>query len=253
MIAIFIVMIIVLGFVFYKDKQVSDPSLTLSSKKQNTENHDDVNSIKEANKDIIDKAGNTNSSLVSPVNADDNYMGALNSPVEVIYYSDFSAPFVGDVLDNIFALKELYQDDIVLAYRHYATGEYGNSYQLAIAADCAAKEDKFWEMADKISKKQNESAVSESDLYDFAKEIGLDETGFEECLADSANKDKVISVSGQAEEYGVMGVPTIFVNKLILAGSYPLDDFTDSADIKRDGLKTIIDEELNKVKNPVAE
>ena len=51
-----------------------------------------------------------------------------------------------------------------------------------------------------------------------------------------------------ANTIGVIGTPTIYINDEIYNGAMPLDDFSDSQEIEREGLRSIIARQLNQLK-----
>ena len=78
---------------------------------------------------------------------------------------------------------------------------------------------------------------SEQTIYDVAKEIGLDETAFKDCLTSGRHASKVSSqMSEGASLFGINGTPgNVIVNTengeyVVVAGAYPDSEFKKTID-----------------------
>ncbi len=164
----------------------------------------------------------------------DHVLGNKNAPVSVVVYSDFQCPFCRvfwkDALPQI---KENYvkTGKAKIVFRHFPlTSLHPSAKTAAVASECAAEQGKFWEMHDKIFQEQEKLGqgtvqFTPQDLAKWAGSIGLDTTGFNQCMA-SGKYDKLISDSIAAgTSLGVSGTPTSFVNGQKLVGAQPFSSF----------------------------
>ena len=110
-----------------------------------------------------------------------------------------------------------YQDKgkMQVVYRHFAFIG-GESFAAADAAECATEQNKFWEYADLVFKRQageNKGQFSTANLKKWAAdEPALDTTAFNACV-DSNRTDAVVRQdTAEGTRRGVTGTPTFFVN-----------------------------------------
>jgi protein-disulfide isomerase len=95
--------------------------------------------------------------------------------------------------------------------RHFPlTSIHRHALDAAQAAECAADQGKFWEYADIAFARQPE--MSREALLVWAKEVSLDASRFEPCLASASKRALVLSEYEEGRENGVEGTPTFFVN-----------------------------------------
>ncbi|HYG67396.1 MAG TPA: thioredoxin domain-containing protein, partial [Anaeromyxobacteraceae bacterium] len=118
-----------------------------------------------------------------------------------------------------------------LVYRDYPLPNHTQAPKAAEAAHCAGDQGKYWEMHGKLFAVGGKLEVPS--LKGYAKELGLDQAKFDQCL-DSGVKAAVVEGHRKAgEEAGVNGTPAFFVNGQLISGAQPLDAF-----------KKVIDREL---------
>ena len=83
--------------------------------------------------------------------------------------------------------------------------------ELAAEASLAAHaQGKFWPMHDKMY--ANFRAISQEKIFEWAKEIGLDEVRFTMDLKSGKYKAAVGKELAQGEQAGVLGTPTLYVD-----------------------------------------
>lgn len=82
----------------------------------------------------------------------------------------------------------------------------------AEASECAREQGRFWEFYDKLFEEQrgrNSGAFRKENLKRFARELGLDEAAFAECLDSGRYRDLVLAERRQAERLGIRATPTL--------------------------------------------
>ncbi|MCA9371407.1 thioredoxin domain-containing protein [Candidatus Woesebacteria bacterium] len=82
---------------------------------------------------------------------------------------------------------------------------------------------------------EQESALSQDNLVAYAKELGLDEKKFEQCLTNEDTKDTVDAEQAEGTQLGIQGTPGFFVNGKLLAGAFPIEFFKEIIDKELDG------------------
>ena len=102
------------------------------------------------------------------------------------------------------------------------------SRRAAVAARAAQEQGRFWEYHDLLYENQsskNAGAFSDESLIGFAREAGLDVEWFESSFKGSKYEDVVEQVFREAQDAGIQGTPTFFINGRILVGAQPLEAF----------------------------
>lgn len=201
-----------------------------------------------ANQSALNINQETKRKEVSPIGKDDHIMGKSDAPVQLIVYSDFECPACLQFLDSLKKVREAYGDEVAIAYRHYPLGMHSLARPAAEASECAAEQGKFWEMHDLIFADNKNNILSTEQFKSDAKKLGLDQIRFNNCLETGKYKDKVVMQMAEGKLVGVSGTPSVFINKKLLPGAYPYEDFTDSNGTERSGIKSVIDEALGRNK-----
>ena len=112
------------------------------------------------------------------------------------------------------------------------------SRKAAVAARAAQEQGRFWEYHDLLYQNQgskNAGGFSDESLIGFAREAGLDEEQFESSFKASKYEDVVEHTFRKAQDAGIQGTPTFWINGRILVGAQPLGAF-----------EQLIEEELSK-------
>jgi predicted DsbA family dithiol-disulfide isomerase len=200
--------------------------------------------LKDNNYQIVDNVLVGEIDEVGGIDEVDHYQGNLDSKVKVIVYCDFSNIFCKDLNKNIEEIKNKFSENIVIAYRHFLVGGDNVSFVSAMASECAEEQNMFWEMYDELYVLNQNSELTKENIKKRAEIISLELDQFDECVENKRYEDKIIKQMNEAERYGVLGAPTIFVNKEVLPGAYPFEDFVDSTGRERKGLKSIIEKYL---------
>lgn len=89
-----------------------------------------------------------------------------------------------------------------------------DSVNAAHASHCANEEGKFWEYHDTLYNHwtgENNGWASSDNLLEFAKQIGLDEAAFKECMSDERYTAVIEQSNSDARTLGITGTPAFFV------------------------------------------
>lgn len=146
-------------------------------------------------------------------------IGNPNAKVTVVEFSDFECPYCSQAAPKVHDIIKAYPEDVKVYFLHYPLSFHKTALPAAVAAACAHKEGKFWEMHDKLF--ANQQGLIEGFFKASAKEIGLDETKFAACLEDASVKDAVNKDLEQGTNAGVEGTPSFFINGVPYAKGVP--------------------------------
>lgn len=155
----------------------------------------------------------------------DHIRGPDDAPVTLVEYGDFECPYCGMAEGTIRELLAQHGDDVRYVFRHLPLTDVHPSAQLAAeASEAAAAQGKFWEMYDKLLAHQGE--LTPRDLARYATELGLDVDRFRNELRTRQYASRVSEDVASADESGVSGTPTFFINGRRHYGVYDLDTLT---------------------------
>lgn len=163
-------------------------------------------------------------------------LGEKDAPVTIIEYSDYECPFCARFYTGAYQqIKEEYiaTGKVKLIFKDFPLSFHQNAQKASEAAWCAGDQDKYFEMHDKLF----ESGVSggTTTFKKYAKELGLDEKDFNECLDSDKYEDLVQQNFKEGQSVGVSGTPSFTINGKLIVGAQPFEVF-----------KQAIEEELNK-------
>ena len=159
--------------------------------------------------------------LTEPVDdVRDHIRGPLDAPVTLVEYGDFECPHCGRAAPVVKELLEEFDDRLRLVFRHLPLPDvHPNAALAAEAAEAAHAQGAFWPMHDLLFSRQH--ALAYGDLVRYAAELGLDVAQFEDDLRSGRHAPRVAQDVNSAEEAGVAGTPTFFVNEVLFRGHGP--------------------------------
>ncbi|HTU80251.1 MAG TPA: Na+/H+ antiporter NhaA [Solirubrobacteraceae bacterium] len=141
----------------------------------------------------------------------DHIRGAQDAPVTLVEYGDFECPYCGRAEPVIRELLASFGDDVRYVWRHLPLNDVHPSAQLAAeAAEAAAAQGRFWEMHDVLLAHQGE--LRPAHLAGYAREIGIDAERMQAELRRREYAPRVSEDVASADESGVSGTPTFFIN-----------------------------------------
>lgn len=141
--------------------------------------------------------------------------GSPEATVTLVEYSDFQCPACAAFQPVLKEILAPYGDRIKFEYKHYPLPIHPYAQQAAIAAEAAGQQGKFFEFHDALFEKQAEwtkSATPVAFFNAYAKELGLDEGKFKQHQKSSLLRDAVRSDLQEAQELGLTGTPTFYLN-----------------------------------------
>lgn len=140
-------------------------------------------------------------------------------------YSDFYCPYCQrlalKVLPQIKA--ELVEKGIArFEYRHFPLVEiHADAFEAARASECAAEQGKFWPFHDQLfADLANKKGAN---YLKIAKDLGLEEKRFGDCLASDKYRDVVQNMRDEAERLGFSGTPSVFVGPFKLPNPFDVE------------------------------
>jgi len=157
---------------------------------------------------------------VDPVR--DHVRGNPDAAMTLLEYGDYECPYCGRAAPVIKELLGRFEGRVRFIYRHLPLIDvHPNAALAAEAAEAAGAQGKFWEMHDLLYEHQDD--LDPHDLVRYAAQLGLDEAVFSEDLDSGRFAARVGQDVNSAEEAGVAGTPSFFINEVRYRGRYDVD------------------------------
>jgi len=155
----------------------------------------------------------------------DHIRGPQDAPVTLLEYGDFECPYCGQAEQVIRELLMETGYDVRYVWRHLPLNDVHPYAQLAAeASEAAAAQDRFWDLHDLLLTHQGK--LRGDDLAGYADELGLDVDRFMEEIRRRQHAGRVDDDVASADESGVSGTPTFFINGRRHYGAYDIDALT---------------------------
>ncbi|HKE87013.1 MAG TPA: DsbA family protein, partial [Vicinamibacterales bacterium] len=141
----------------------------------------------------------------------------------LVEFSDFQCPFCGRFARDTYpSIREEFVDKDKLTFVSFAFPlelAHALARKASEAAECAARQGKYWEMRERLYADQ--SALAPAALSNSAQALGLDLKQFDACLDDGAQKAVQAEID-QGRQLGVNSTPTLFLGRFRRDGSIAL-------------------------------
>lgn len=165
------------------------------------------------------------------VSDQDHVLGDKTASLTFVEYGDFECPFCKKFEPTLQQMMQEYKGKIKLVYRHFPLSFHANAPKEAEATECANElggNDAFWKYHDAILDRTTSGGTGFSldALVPLAKELGLDESKFKDCLDNGKYAQHVQQDETGGQAAGVNGTPGSFLidkqgNSQLVSGAVP--------------------------------
>lgn len=160
---------------------------------------------------------------------DSNTVGPEDAQVVLVEFVDYQCPACAYVHP---AVKQILSDnpgEIRVVVRNWPLAQHKNARIAAQAAEAAAEQGKFWQMHDALLIRQKEWSESDRALdmfVGYAEEIGIDDLStFKQAVQSSKFEEKIKRDEADAKQLALPGIPYFFVNNDGVAYTQDLEEF----------------------------
>ena len=136
--------------------------------------------------------------------------GPDDAPVTLVEFADFECPFCQRVAPELDKLWEARKDRVRFVYKFMPIAMHPHGESSARAAAAAQLQGKFWEVHHALF--ANGQHLEPPDVDSYARTAGLDLDRFHADLTSAAVNARLAADKKLADELGVKGTPTIFVD-----------------------------------------
>jgi protein-disulfide isomerase len=158
---------------------------------------------------------------VPPVRADDQVRGSRDLAVTIIVYSDFECPYCRQLHLRLKGLSS--SSRFRWVYRHAPRSGHPGAERAAEAAECAARQGRFWELADSLCQTPLHDG-SLQELVQRAEAIGLEGAALRRCLENDETAPRVRAQESEARELWISGTPLLYINGRRVAGLIDVEE-----------------------------
>lgn len=147
-----------------------------------------------------------------------HYKGNLDSKVSLLVISDLECDMCRKFAPIIDSLYLKYENDVRFGFTHYSS--YASLS--AIASECAAKQDKFWQMHDSLI--YCHVLPDTNYIFQTAKKLDMDMKKFYSDFQDEGISKAIEANNEKIGALGIYGTPTIVINGRIIFNSSSLKE-----------------------------
>jgi protein-disulfide isomerase len=142
-------------------------------------------------------------------------LGSDNPIMTIVEFSDFNCPYSAIFYPTIkqFVLEN--SEKVKVIFKDFPLG----NFSLALAANCAFEQNRFWDMHDKLFYYQED--ITDNLIMNIAESMRLDMDLFKNCYDTEKYRDEVQADLALGVRAGVEGSPTIFINGEKFVGVMP--------------------------------
>lgn len=149
------------------------------------------------------------------------WTGSASPKVVIVEFADYNCPLCKNSYTKIREIGLKYKKDVKIIHRDLPILE--NSLELSLAGRCAGEQGLFWLMHDKLFQNQGKFTIDQ--LPELANQIGADKARFNQCLSDQKYLPQIKKDFSDAENFGITGTPTWFINGYKVEGDIPYNLF----------------------------
>jgi protein-disulfide isomerase len=142
-------------------------------------------------------------------------IGCASARVAMVIYSDFQCPYCAEFARETWpSIKKDFVDTgrVLVVFRHLPLPMHNEAMGAALAATCAARQGKFWQLHDLLF--QNQQQLSPLRERAFASDAGVDLTQFDECLRQQAGSAGIASDVKSAQSLRINSTPTFLIGRI---------------------------------------
>lgn len=144
-----------------------------------------------------------------------NAVGRADAPVTIEFFSDMQCPQCARYEPMLKGIRGEFSDKVRMVIRHFPLKAHEHAELAACAAEAAAKQKKFWEMAEALYKTQWMWAKAPAPrviIMDQAKLLGLDLDQFQKDMDGNEVRDRIAADQRYAQSLGIKTAPSVVIN-----------------------------------------
>ena len=153
------------------------------------------------------------------------FKGPENAAIKITEYIDFQCPACAKGAIYLKNFMQTKPGILSLNMKYFPLRGHKFGLPAARYAQCAAKQNKFWEFHDRVLETQSDWKKLNDAIPAFehiAKEIQLNEKQLKRCLSDNSLNNIIAQDKEEGQALGVKSTPTYFINGKMFVGTKSL-------------------------------
>lgn len=150
--------------------------------------------------------------------------GSSTAPVQLVEFADYECPYCQKVHPYIKKLREEFAGKVSVVFKDLPLPNHPKAQKAAEASRCAGAAGKYWEYHDLLF---SGGGLDVKQLKQYARELGLDGARFDQCLDKGEYTAAVQSDLTEAQELGLNGTPSFFLNDQFFSGAVDYESLRD--------------------------
>lgn len=207
--------------------------------------NNEVQNIDE-NQEALDDYGTVIVDNLRNIDDNDVVLGNKEALIDIVVYEDLSDSYSVKFNETLNQINETFGNNVVVAFRPYASKMYPLSMPTYSFVDCAKEQGKFFEARDLILSEVENKKLAEESFVQYGQNLELNAESLKTCLNKQKYIPEIEKLSKEGENFGVFGSPTIFVNNELVIGARSFDDVENGNGEKLAGMKRIISKYISK-------
>lgn len=162
-------------------------------------------------------------------------IGKADAPVTIVEFSDFQCPFCRTLHPIVEQALEQFKDDVRYVYKNFPLPEHQKAEAAALAAECAGEQARFLDYANILFSRQDDwSKQPERERFlSYARELRINTDQFAQCMDGKKYQSRIDAHRAEAERYGFLGTPVLFVNNQFFNGIITFEQLKKAIDDER--------------------
>ena len=158
-------------------------------------------------------------------------IGKADAPVQIVEFADFECPGCGQfaAVTEPDVRKRIIDAGLAnFTFYDFPLVQHKNSKPAHLAAACAADQNKFWEMHDRLFNTQDQWNTQATDnpkpfFQKYAADLGLDAKVWEDCYDSRKHEGRILANVNEGERRLVNSTPSFFIGNKMYPGAIPYD------------------------------
>src|SRR2546426_3373581 len=157
--------------------------------------------------------------LAIPLSVHDHVRGRVDAPLTLVQYGDFQCSHCARMYPMVLEIADDLGDSLAFALRHFPVSQiHPLAQRAAEAAEAAASQGRFWEMATELYENQEE--LDDDRLTRCARKADLDIKRFKKEMMSGIHASRVRADYLGGVRSAVNGTPTFFMNGQLYEGAH---------------------------------
>ncbi len=167
-------------------------------------------------------------------------VGSADAPITIREFADYQCPACGSFAPTAQRIRDELVDSgkARFVFFDFPLPMHPHAHQAAVAARCAARQDKFWAYHDRLFQTQRNWSQQDdptSTFLDMAVETGVNADRLQACMS-QGGPDEVISQNQEAgKAVGLRATPTVIVGNKMFSGAVSYDQIVQAVNDQSGG------------------